>query len=296
MSNNHINQIFRDRIVNGGAMLLPGVANPLAALISKDIGYEALYVTGAGVANTNHGLPDIGLTGLSDVVAAVVAIRSVVDLPLVVDADTGFGNAVNVYHTIRTLEAAGANAIQLEDQDFPKRCGHFEGKTVIAANEMVDKIKAAVDARRDENLQIVARTDARAVEGFQAAIDRAGAYIEAGANITFVEAITSAEEMRAVPAQLGVPQIINIVHGGKTPPLPFEELDEMGFSLILYANAALQASVAGMQKVMGELHRTGSLDGVAGDLATFVERQRIIQKDKFDALERKFANVVKVDA
>lgn len=296
MSNNHINQIFRDRIVNGGAMLLPGVANPLAALISKDIGYEALYVTGAGVANTNHGLPDIGLTGLSDVVAAVVAIRSVVDLPLVVDADTGFGNAVNVYHTIRTLEAAGANAIQLEDQDFPKRCGHFEGKTVIAANEMVDKIKAAVDARRDENLQIVARTDARAVEGFQAAIDRAGAYIEAGANITFVEAITSAEEMRAVPAQLGVPQIINIVHGGKTPPLPFEELDEMGFSLILYANAALQASVAGMQKVMGELHRTGSLDGVAGDLATFVERQRIIQKDKFDALERKFANVAKVDA
>jgi 2-methylisocitrate lyase-like PEP mutase family enzyme len=285
------NKAFKTRLLTGPAMLLPGVANPLAARIAEDLNFEALYVTGAGVSNTNFGLPDIGLTGLTDVANAVICIRSVVNLPLVVDADTGFGNAVNVYHTVRTLEAAGANAIQLEDQDFPKRCGHFEGKSVIASSLMVDKIKAAVDARWDSDLQIVARTDAFAVEGFEAAIERAQAYIEAGADITFVEAVKTNEQMRAVPARLGRPQIINIVHGGKTPPLPLAELDAMGFSLILYANAALQASIAAMQSVLGELHRTGSLDGVAGELATFAERQRIVRKDKYDALENRYSPI-----
>jgi 2-methylisocitrate lyase-like PEP mutase family enzyme len=296
MSEINLNRAFKDRILKGRAMLLPGVANPLAALIAQDVGYEALYVTGAGVSNTNHGLPDIGLTGLTDVANAVIGIRAVVDLPLLVDADTGFGNAVSVYHTVRTLEAAGANAIQLEDQDFPKRCGHFEGKSVISTALMTDKIKAAADARRDCNLQIVARTDARAVEGFEAAIARAQAYIDAGADITFVEAITTAEEIRAVPARLAKPQIINIVHGGKTPPLPLEELDGMGFALVLYANAALQASVAAMQRVLGELHHSGSLDSVAKELASFSERQRLVGKPHYDALERKYARDSLVDA
>jgi 2-methylisocitrate lyase-like PEP mutase family enzyme len=290
MTDSNRNQAFKARILKGPAMLLPGVANPLAARIAEDLNYEALYVTGAGVSNTNFGLPDIGLTGLTDVANAVISIRSVVNLPLVVDADTGFGNAVNVYHTVRTLEAAGANAIQLEDQDFPKRCGHFEGKSVIATSAMVDKIKAAADARRDSDLQIVARTDAIAVDGFEAAMDRAEAYIDAGADITFVEAVKDKEQMRAVPTRLGRPQLINIVHGGKTPPLPLAELDTMGFALILYANAALQASIAAMQRVLGELYLTGSLDGVAHELASFAERQRIVRKAKYDALESKYSS------
>ena len=290
MTGDNLNRAFKNRILNGSAMLLPGVANPLAARIAEDLNYQALYITGAGVSNTNYGLPDIGLTGLTDVSNAVMAIRSVVSLPLVVDADTGFGNAINVYHTVRTLEAAGANAIQLEDQDFPKRCGHFEGKSVIAAGLMVDKIKAAVDARRDPDLQIVARTDALAVEGFESAIARAQSYIDAGADVIFVEAVNTLEQMRMVPARLPKPQIINIVHGGKTPPCPLEDLDAMGFSLVLYANAALQASIAAMQNVLGELYRTGRLDGVSDKLASFAERQRLVRKADYDALERKYSS------
>jgi 2-methylisocitrate lyase-like PEP mutase family enzyme len=266
------------------------VANPLTALIAADVGYEALYLTGAGVANMNHGLPDLGLTTLSDVAHSLRAIRMVVDLPLVVDADTGFGNAVNVHHAVRTLESAGANAIQLEDQVFPKKCGHFEGKGVVPTGEMVDKIKAAVDARRDPNLQIVARTDARAVEGYEAAVARAQAYIEAGADITFVEALATEAEIRALPSRLDRPQFINIVYGGKTPPLSFEELDRLGYGFVLYANAALQAAIAATRRVLDELHRHGSLDSVAGMLASFSDRQRIVRKDHFDALERRYAS------
>lgn len=289
MTENDRNRAFKQRVSGGGAILLPGVPNPLTALIAADLGYEALYLTGAGVANFNHGLPDLGLTTLTEVTNALRAIRHVVDLPIIADADTGFGNALNVHHTVRTLEAAGANAIQLEDQVFPKKCGHFEGKAVIPAEEMISKIKAATDARRDHNMQIIARTDARAIEGFEAAMERAQAYVEAGADITFVEAVTSHEEMRAVPARLACPQIINIVYGGKTPPLSFEELDQLGYGFVLYANAALQAAVAGVQHVLGELREHGSLDTVKDRLATFAERQRLVRKDAYDELDQRYA-------
>ena len=289
MTENDRNRAFKQRVSGGGAILLPGVPNPLTALIAADLGYEALYLTGAGVANFNHGLPDLGLTTLTEVANALRAIRHVVDLPIIADADTGFGNALNVHHTVRTLEAAGANAIQLEDQVFPKKCGHFEGKAVIPAEEMISKIKAATDARRDHNMQIIARTDARAIEGLEAAMERAQAYVEAGADITFVEAVTSHEEMRAVPARLACPQIINIVYGGKTPPLSFEELDQLGYGFVLYANAALQAAVAGVQHVLGELREHGSLDTVKDRLATFAERQRLVRKDAYDELDQRYA-------
>ena len=287
---------FRRRVRQRPVILMPGVANPLSALIAADLGYEALYVTGAGVSNFNLGLPDIGLLSLDDVCSAVMAIRHVVDLPLVVDADTGFGSAVNAHHSVRRLEAAGANAIQLEDQVFPKKCGHFDGKAVIPAAEMVDKVKAAVDARRDPGTMIVARTDARATHGFEAAIDRAAAFAEAGADILFVEALTSEEEVRRTPELLGgVPLIMNIVFGGKTPPLPLAELEAIGYRFALYANAALQSAMWGMQHVLGELKRTGSLEGT-DKLASFAERQRIIRKADFDALERRFARPALEDA
>ncbi len=286
------NRVFKARVQRGGAILLPGIANPLSALIAADIGYEALYLTGAGVSNMNHGLPDLGLTTLTDVAAALRAIKMVVELPILVDADTGFGNAVNTYHTVRTLEAAGANAIQLEDQVFPKKCGHFEGKAVIPTVEMVAKIKAAADARRDSNLQIVARTDARAIDGFEAAIDRAQAFIEAGADVTFVEAVTSEAEIRAIPKRLACPQLINIVYGGKTPPLPFDALDNMGYGFVLYANAALQAAIAGTRRVLSGLHSHGSLETVTQDLASFADRQRFVRKDEYDALEKRYSTAI----
>jgi 2-methylisocitrate lyase-like PEP mutase family enzyme len=271
-------------------LLVPGVANALSALVAADIGFDALYVTGAGVSNFVLGVPDIGLISLADLAEVTTGIAGVVDLPLIVDADTGFGNAVNVYHAVRRLEQAGASAIQLEDQLFPKKCGHFDGKAVTSKAEMIDKVRSAVDARRSANTLIVARTDAAAIHGFEDAIDRAHAYHEAGADILFVEALTTADQMLEAPRRLGnVPQIINIVHGGKTPPLPLAELGAAGYAIALYANAALQAAVAGMQKVLGVLHRTGSLAGMESNLADFAERQRLVRKPHYDALERRYA-------
>ncbi len=279
------------RLTKGRALLMPGVANPLSALIAADIGFEALYITGAGVSNFNLGLPDIGLITPNDLVEVTMAISAVVDLPLLVDADTGFGNAVNAYHVVRRLEAAGAAAIQLEDQVFPKKCGHFEGKAVIPTGEMVDKIKAAVDARRNASTAIVARTDVRAIDGFEAAIERAHAYHAAGADILFVEALTSSDEVLAAPARIGdVPQIINIVFGGKTPPLPLQALADAGYAIALYANAALQSAIFAMQRVLGSLRANGSLADVQHMLADFGERQRLVKKDEFDALEARYAH------
>ncbi len=263
------NRRLRELLNRREAVLLPGVANALAARVIEDIGFKAIYVSGAGVTNTYLGVPDIGLISVTELAENVAAIRDAVALPLIVDADTGFGNAINVGRTIKTLERSGANAIQLEDQDFPKRCGHFSGKHVIPRAEMVQKIHAAVDARNDPDLAIMARTDAIAVNGFEDAIERAAAYVEAGADITFVEAPRSEAQMREIPKRLPVPQLVNIVAGGLTPMVEFDTLANMGFTLILYANAALQASVAGMQKVLGHLHTRGSLDGVMPFLAGF---------------------------
>src|ERR1700736_3198341 len=186
---------FRKMLVPGTALLLPGVANALAARVVADQGFAAAYVTGAGIANTFFGVPDIGLVTVSELAAHVAAIREAFPGPLVVDADTGFGNALNMVRTVQLLERAGADALQIEDQVFPKRCGHFAGKHVIPAAEMVQKVKAAVDSRRDGDLLIIARTDAIAPEGYDAAIARAVAYREAGADVTFVEAPTTLEQI-----------------------------------------------------------------------------------------------------
>jgi 2-methylisocitrate lyase-like PEP mutase family enzyme len=283
------NRRLRKILERRETILLPGAANALAARVMEDIGFKAVYVTGAGVTNTYLGMPDIGVISVSELADNVAAMRDAVALPLIVDADTGFGNAINVGRTVKTLERSGANGIQLEDQDFPKRCGHFSGKHVIPRAEMVQKIRAAADARNDADLVIMARTDAIAVNGFEDAMERAAAYIEAGADITFVEAPRSEEQMREIPKRLKVPQLVNIVAGGLTPMIAFDELAKMGFSMVLYANAALQASVAGMQKVLGHLHERGSLDGVMPFLAGFEERQRLVSKPHYDALEKKYS-------
>lgn len=269
------------------ALISPGAPNALTARIIADLGFEAVYVTGAGVTNFELGVPDLGLITLTELAEAVTRMRDAVELPLIVDADTGFGNAVNVVRTVRVLERAGADAIQLEDQDFPKKCGHFSGKAVIPMPEMVQKIRAAVDARRDENLQIIARTDARAIEGLEAAMERALAYTAAGADATFVEAPESKAEMASI-GKLPAPQVANIVFGGKTPQTSQGELAKMGFGLVLYANTALQAAMHGMQAALGALKRDGDLSKAGDLLASFAERQRLVDKPHFDALERKY--------
>ncbi|QKS01140.1 isocitrate lyase/PEP mutase family protein [Sphingomonas sp. CL5.1] len=277
---------LREIVARREATLAPGAANALFARIIEDIGFECCYVTGAGIANMALGAPDIGLTTLDEVAATVSRIADAVSLPLIVDADTGFGNAVNAWRTMKVLERAGAAAIQIEDQSFPKRCGHFSGKGVVPVAEMTAKIKASLDARSKDTL-VIARTDVLAAEGLDSALDRAAAFIEAGADMTFVEAPRDAQQMRRIAA-LGVPQIANIVHGGKTPPLPQTELAAMGFAIVLYANAALQAAVRASHEVLDSLKAEGSLEAVTGRLASFEERQTAVAKDKWDALEQRY--------
>lgn len=270
------------------AILVPGAANALFARVVEAAGFDCAYITGAGIANMRLGAPDIGLTTLSEIADTVWSTADAVDLPLIVDADTGFGNALNAYRSMRMLERAGAAAIQVEDQVFPKRCGHFSGKQVIPAPEMVQKIKAMADARVDGDLSIIARTDALAIDGIDAALDRARAYLEAGADMTFVEAPTDEAQMARIARELEAPQVANIVFGGRTPEPGEKRLREMGFSFVLYANAALQAALLASREVLEALRRHGSLAPVADRLASFEVRQQAVAKDVWDAREQRY--------
>jgi 2-methylisocitrate lyase-like PEP mutase family enzyme len=284
MSNIRPGTLLKQKINERRGLVVAGGANALAARVIQQLGFEAVYLSGAGITNTFYGIPDLGFITLGDLAQHTAATRDAVDLPIIVDADTGFGNELNVRHTIRTLERAGANAIQLEDQAMPKKCGHFNDKSVIGAVEAASKIKAAVDARQNDDFLVIARTDARAVEGFEAAVERAQKFIEAGADVTFVEAPTSVDELRRIPAALSVPQLVNVVIGGKTPTLDAAEFGRMGYGLVLYANAALQGAVLGMTAALTKLRDSGRLDEDSGLVATFAERQRLVQKDLFDTL------------
>lgn len=289
MLNHEINKTFRDRLTRGGAVLMPGAANALAARVIDEMGFEAIYLSGAGLTNSYLGMPDLGFVSLPEIAQHTATIRNCTTLPIVVDADTGFGNALNVHHTVRTLERAGASAIQLEDQVNPKRCGHFSGKDVVDLPEARSRIKAAADARLDPNLLIVARTDACATLGFDAAIERAEAFVEEGADITFIEAPQNVETIREIPGRLqGTPQLINLVVGGRTPILDLAQLDAWGFGLVLYANVALQGALKGMHDALAALQRDGRMD--EGDLvASFALRQSVVHKAQYDALETRYA-------
>lgn len=282
-------KLLRAKLEERRGLLVPGAANALAAHIIEDLGFEAVYVSGAGVTNTLLGMPDLGFISLPEIALHTATIREAVKIPVLVDADTGFGNALNVRHTVRVLERAGADAIQLEDQTMPKRCGHFDNKSVISTEEMAGKVKAAVDARTSRDTLIIARSDALAVEGFEATIERTQRYIEAGADITFLEAPKNADEIRKIPQRLSVPQVVNVVVGGKTPIFGQEELAKMGYGLVLYANVALQGAIAGMQAALKQLKTTGRVDEISAMVASFAERQRLVKKPFFDELERKYA-------
>jgi len=270
-------------------IIVPGAFNALSAKVIADLGFKAIYVTGAGVTNMWFGMPDQGFMGLHEIADHTARIRDAVDVPLIVDADTGFGNALNVRHTVRVLERAGADCIQLEDQVAPKRCGHFSGKEVISTEEAVSKIKAAVDARQDPDFLIMARTDAAATLGFEAAIERAQKFAEAGADILFVEAVTEAEQVRALPQRLAKPQLMNMVIGGRTPIFNADQLAELGYGIVLYANAALQGAVAGMQKTLTVLRDEKEVQESSGLVASFAERQRLVGKPEWDELESRYS-------
>ena len=251
--------MLKDKL-SEGFILAPGIYDALTGLIAAKAGAEAVYLSGASIAYTRFGRSDIGLVSVSEVHDTLAAITDRIDIPVIVDADTGFGNALNVQRTVRQFERVGASAIQLEDQSFPKRCGHLAGKTLVSKNEMVGKIKASLDTRKNENTLIVARTDARAVEGLDAALDRAAAYRDAGADILFIEAPQSLEEMKNITATFGddLPLLANMVEGGKTPISSVNELEDIGYHLAIFPGGAVRAIAHQLNAYYSGLLRDGN--------------------------------------
>lgn len=274
-----------------GLVLAPGVYDGLSALVAQQSGAKAVYLTGAGVAYTRFGRPDLGLVDMNEVVQIITAIAERVDIPVIADGDNGFGNALNTQRTVRAFERAGATAIQLEDQNFPKRCGHLAGKTLIPGGEMVGKIKAACDARGTDEMLVIARTDAVAVEGFDRALERARSYEEAGADVIFIEAVTSESEMKRTVAAFGkrVPLMVNLIEGGRTPMLPLAELEEIGFRLAIFPNSATRAIAFQLQALYQTLIQTGSTAALRERMLDFNGLNRVVGTEEMLALGRTYS-------
>jgi 2-methylisocitrate lyase-like PEP mutase family enzyme len=277
-------------------LVAPGVYDSLTALIAERAGFETLYVSGAGISHSRLGRPDIGLVSMTEVVQTVALIRDRVGTHLVVDADTGYGNALNVERAVRLLERAGANAIQIEDQDFPKRCGHLDNKSLISAQEMVGKVKAAVDTRASKDTVIIARTDAVAVEGFDRAMARAALYGEAGADMLFVEAPRQRDELARITTQLGksIPLMVNMVEGGKTPVLPASDLEALGFAFVIFPGAVLRTLAKAAEEFYGSLKVHGTTEPFRDRMFDFDGLNRLIgtpemleRGDRYAAIEAK---------
>ena len=264
-------ETLRSRLSRKPIVVAPGVYDPFTALVATHAGFSTLYVSGAAIAYTRLGRPDIGLVSMTEVVDTLALIRDRVDAQLIVDADTGYGNALNVVRTVREFERAGATAIQLEDQDFPKRCGHLDGKSLIPAGEMCAKIRAAVDTRNTRETLIVARTDAVAVEGFERAVERAVRYCEAGADVLFVEAPRTNDHLIRIVAALGnrAPLLANMVEGGKTPTLPADQLDAIGFAVAIFPGAIVRALGHMAREFYGSLAAHGSNEPLRARMLDF---------------------------
>ncbi|MDA7592960.1 isocitrate lyase/PEP mutase family protein [Rhodobacteraceae bacterium] len=247
-------------IITKETLLAPGIYDALSGLVAEQSGARAAYLSGASIAYTRFGRSDVGLVSVSEVHDTLAAVTDRIKIPVIVDADTGFGNALNVQRTIRNFERAGAAAIQIEDQSFPKRCGHLDGKVLIKRDEMVGKVKAAVDSRKTSDTLIIARTDARAVEGLQEAIDRAHAYQEAGADILFIEAPRSFDEMKIIRKSfhINIPLLANMVEGGKTPVKTANDMKKLGFNIVIFPGGAVRAATFQLQEYYAGLLKNGS--------------------------------------
>ena len=278
---------LRARLARGGYLMAPGAHDVLTARLAQLAGFEAVYLSGGAYSRAN-GYPDIGLLTMSEVVHWISLSADAVEIPVIADADAGYGNALNVVRTVREFEKAGCAALHLEDQVSPKKCGHYEGKQVVPATEMVGKLKAALDARRDGDLVIIARTDARAIEGLDAAIERANRYLEAGADMAFVEAPQSAEELARVGREVEGPAVANVFEGGKTPALPAAALERLGFRLGIYPSQAHRAAIFAAQETLRALKEDGDTRRVDARLASFAEREAAVDAAGWRALEEKY--------
>lgn len=278
---------LRELIAGTGYTMVPGAYDTLTARLVEQAGFAAVYLTGGGYSRAS-GYPDLGLLTMVENVRFIGLTVEAVGIPVIADADTGYGNAINVIRTVREYEKSGVAGFHIEDQVAPKKCGHYEGKEVISRAEMVGKIKAAVDTRRDADLVIIARSDARAVEGLNAAIDRVNAYLEAGADVGFVEAPQSVEELRVVGRSVRGPALVNVFEGGKTPTLSAAELEGMGFRLGIYPSQTHRAAIRAAQRVLRAMKEDGDTRRIEADLATFQERETAVGTESWRALEEKY--------
>jgi 2-methylisocitrate lyase-like PEP mutase family enzyme len=278
---------LRELVATRAPLGTPGAVDALTARIVEEAGFPLVYVTGAGVANAMLAAPDVGLVTLTEMAVRIRHVADAVSIPVIADADTGYGGVGNVRRTVRAYEDAGACGLHLEDQEMPKRCGHFEGKVIAPQREMLIRLQAALDARRDPNFLIIARTDARTIEGLDAALARARAYRDLGVDGIFVEAPQDVAELKRVGAELaGTLLVANMVEGGKTPLLPAAELGAMGYGLILYANATLRLAARAVQDGLRVLYDTGTTASILDRMLSWPERQRLVRLDAHDEYER----------
>jgi 2,3-dimethylmalate lyase len=267
----------------------PGVADALNARLVAQAGFEAIYMTGAGTSAVRLGVPDIGLLTMHEMVDNAGRIAEASGLPLIADADTGYGGPINVRRTIQAYERAGVAGVHIEDQQWPKRCGHLAGKTLIPTEEMSAKIKAAVDARVDNDFVVIARSDALAVEGFDAALERGKAYEEAGADVIFIEAPRDMDQLRQIPETFGVPSLYNLASSGKTPLLPASEIEDLGYKIVIYPNLAILAAIPAITGMLAELKETGSVTDIIKRVATFREFFDLLGMEEIQEMEERYA-------
>ena len=279
---------FRELLAEPGIVVAPGAYDAITARVIASHGFPAVYMTGAGTVNAHLGIPDIALGTLTEFVENATRIADVVDQPVICDADTGFGNALNVMRTIRSFERAGVAGVHLEDQESPKRCGHLDGKRIVPAEEMEGKIRAACDARRDDDFVIIARVDAAAVEGIEAAIDRAGRYAEAGADVIFAEALTSADEFGTFgAAKVGVPLLANMTEFGKTPYLTAAQFEDLGFDVVIFPMLAFRMMLGAVDTAMAELASSGTQRDLVDRMKTRDDLYELIEYAVWDEAERR---------
>jgi 2-methylisocitrate lyase-like PEP mutase family enzyme len=272
-------------------LVAPGCFDGLSARLVEEAGYEAAYLSGGAVARS-MGIPDIGLVSMSEAIERAAQVVSVVKIPVIADADTGYGNAVNLVRTVREFERVGVAAIHIEDQITPKRCGHLDGKEVISLTEMQQKLKAALAARTDPDFAIIARTDARGVNGFDDAIERARAFAKLGVDAIFVEAPQSEEELAEIPRRLpGVPLLVNVFKGGKTPMLPMARLEKMGYRIAIYPSETQRAAIHAMRNALATLKREGTTESIDATLTTFKERDRVVGLDDWQSIEKAYLTI-----
>ena len=282
-------QKLRDALAGDGIVTLPGVYDCVSARAAVQSGFEVVFTSGYSISASTLGLPDYGFMTASEMLYSVSRIANCVEAPLIADIDTGYGNPLNVMRTVGDVVKAGVAGVFLEDQQWPKRCGHMQGKRLISIEEQVEKIRAAVEAKGDSGLLIVARSDARAVEGLDAAISRGRAYAEAGADVVFIEAPESIEELRTIPESFeGTPCLANMIESGRTPFLSSGELCELGFKLVVYPLSALFAATAAYGAIYGDLKSKGTTGALSQSMVTFRDFEPIVELEKYRDLEKKF--------